>query len=80
MTKEDQALASALAKRIAGARSSLELEMQSCGMHLKDGWRIAEEIRHTIEGTVFIFRPIHLRLERPDLERRVSIDHEGHLL
>jgi hypothetical protein len=80
MTKEDQALASGLAKQLAAARSSLELEMRTHGMHLKEGWRIAEEIRHTIDGTVFIYRPIHIRFESPALERRVTIDQEGRLL
>jgi hypothetical protein len=80
MAKDDQALASHLAKELANARDALEVAMETYGMRLKDGWRIAEEIRHTVEGTDFIFRPIHLRLEPPDMERRVSIDHEGHLV
>jgi hypothetical protein len=80
MTKDDEALASHLAKLIAEARKSLEHEMQAEGMHPKDGWRITEQIRHTMQGTEFIFRPIHMRLQPGDMERRVCIDHEGHPL
>ena len=42
--------------------------------------RILEDkgyVRHTVEGTDFIFRPIHMKLAHPEMERRVSIDHEG---
>ena len=78
MAQDDQALASHLARRIADARASLESEMRAAGLHAKDGWKIAEQVRHTVEGTDFIFTPIHLRLARPDLERRVCINHEGH--
>jgi hypothetical protein len=77
MPEEDQALASQLARRLAYARASLEQEMQAAGMHARHGWRIAEEVRHTVHGTDFIFTPIHMKLARPEMERRVSIDHEG---
>lgn len=77
MPEDDHALASHLARRISQARASLEQEMRAEGMHAKDGWKIAEQVRHTIAGTDFIFTPIHLRLSREDMERCVSIDHEG---
>jgi hypothetical protein len=77
MAENDQALASNLAQRIADARASLESEMAAAGLRARDGWRIAEEVRHTVEGTDFIFRPIHMKLAHPEMERRVSIDHEG---
>ena len=80
MTKEDQALASQLATLIAAARTALEREMQAAGLRATDGWRINEQIRHTIEGTEFIFRPIHMRLQCEDMERCVRIDPDGHPL
>jgi hypothetical protein len=77
MAQDDQALASHLARRLAQARASLKEEMAAAGMLAKDGWRIAEQVRHTVLGTDFIFSPIHTRFTRPGLERRVCIDHEG---
>ena len=77
MAQNDQALASLLARRISQARAALEKDMAAADLHAKNGWRIAEAIKHTVDGTDFIFRPIHMKLVHPELEQRVSIDHEG---
>jgi hypothetical protein len=33
-----------------------------------------------VEGTVWVFRPVHLREPSPELETTVAIDHSGRLL
>ena len=38
---------------------------------------MTEELRHTVAGTEWIFRPVHLREPSPELEVRVAIDHGG---
>jgi hypothetical protein len=72
-----EALAADVNRRIAAARESLSARMHDLGLKAKDGWRIMEEIRHTVEGTQWIFRPVHLRESSPDIEATVAIDHSG---
>jgi hypothetical protein len=72
-----EALAADVNRRIADAKASLATHMQELGLKTNDGWRIMEEIRHTIEGTQWIFRPVHLRERSPDIETTVAIDHSG---
>jgi hypothetical protein len=75
-----EALAADANRRIAHARESLEAQMRERGLHRKDGWRIVEELRSTVEGTEWVFRPVHLREPSPDLETTVAIDHSGRSL
>jgi hypothetical protein len=75
-----EALAADVNRRIADARESLAGRMHELGLHRKDGWRIVEELRSTVEGTQWVFRPVHLREPSPDLETTVSIDHSGRSL
>ena len=58
-------------------RAALLAEMHSLGLTSEKGWRIIEELRHTTEGTLWIFRPMHLREHLPELSRTVLIDQEG---
>jgi hypothetical protein len=53
------------------------VRMVELGLRPKDGWRVMEEIRSTVEGTEWVFRPVHLREPSPDLETTVAIDHSG---
>ena len=72
-----EALAADIAHRIANARKRLFEEMAALGLTPDAGWRINEELRHTVEGTQWVFRPIHLRERAPDLQTTVAIDHTG---
>lgn len=75
-----EALAADVTRRIADAKESLAAQMRDLGLHRKDGWRIIEELRSTVEGTEWVFRPVHLREPSPDLETTVAIDHSGRSL
>ncbi len=72
----ETALASTFAERCAEARAHLQREMEACGLHARDGWRIVERIRGMGGGrTALVLRPLHLYLESPDgLECVVEID------
>lgn len=77
----DAELASRVSERLAEARAQLTELLLKAGLLARDGWRITEELRSTVEGTVWVFRPIHLRLPSPpDLEVRVTVDFEGRLV
>ena len=73
----DGMLASDIASRIARARTYLEIRMAEAGLKPEDGWKIQEELRDTDTGTRWIFRPVHLRHEAPDLQSSVVLDHDG---
>ena len=76
-----QSLANDVNGRLKAARESLQKEMDELGLTLANGWRVSEELRHTIDGTEWIFRPIHLREHAPhELKARVRIDDAGRLL
>ena len=72
-----EALAAEVNRRIAEAKEHLSAQMLDFGLKPKDGWRIVEELRSTVEGTEWVFRPVHLREPSPDLETTVAIDHSG---
>lgn len=77
---EDQkveSLAGEVVERLKAARNALLAQMHSLGMTPAKGWRVSEELRHTIEGTEWIFRPMHIRESVPDLRVTVVIDHDG---
>jgi hypothetical protein len=59
------------------ARENLLDRMARMGLTPERGWRVKEELRHTLEGTEWILSPIHLRESSPPLEERVLIDAEG---
>jgi hypothetical protein len=71
-------LASELAARIEGARGELLARMRALGLDPADGWRVREEIRSTMSGTVFVLRPVHMKLDGPDIETTVQVGHDGH--
>jgi hypothetical protein len=75
--KNVQALAAEVVNRLAQAKRELAERMLSLGMSPAKGWRVTEELRHTVRGTEWIFRPVHLREPSPDMEVRVAIDHGG---
>ena len=73
-----QALASNITSRLEAARQELQAEMHALGLTAAAGWRVMEELRHTMEGTEWIFKPMHIREVPPqDLRSSVLIDHEG---
>lgn len=75
--KHVESLAAEVVARLEQAKRELAIRMQSKGMTSATGWRVTEELRHTVTGTEWIFRPVHLREPSPDLEVRVAIDHGG---
>lgn len=75
--KHVESLAAEVVARLEQAKRELAARMQSKGMTSATGWRVTEELRHTVIGTEWIFRPVHLREPSPDLEVRVAIDHGG---
>ena len=75
-----ESLAAEVVARLEGAKRELLAKMQAMGMSAATGWRMTEELRHTVAGTEWIFRPVHLREPSPDLEVRVAIDHGGRAL
>ncbi len=73
-----QALANNIASRLEAAREQLVAEMHALGLTAEAGWRVVEELRHTIDGTEWIFKPMHIREAPPaELRSTVLIDHEG---
>jgi hypothetical protein len=70
-------LAAALAARLARARSELEGQMLQFGLHPSEGWRIWEEVRSGVAGTVIALRPIHGSHGRPDIEKTIVIGYDG---
>lgn len=75
--KHVESLAAEVVARLTDAKRELTERMQSMGMSPATGWRVTEELRHTVHGTEWIFRPVHLREPSPSLEVRVAIDHSG---
>jgi hypothetical protein len=76
-----QSLASDVTRRLRAARDTLQRQMDALGLTAEKGWRVSEELHHTVEGTEWTFRPIHLR-DQPsnELLTSVRIDQEGRLL
>lgn len=78
MTDEsDAALAAKIAAQLAAAKEQLLEQMIQMGCTPAKGWRIGEELRHTLAGTEFVFRPLHLREASPELHVKVVVDHQG---
>ncbi len=77
MEKQDQVLAAAVIARIQRARVELATKMETAGLRERDGWRVLEELRSTVDGTQFVFRPVHTRLDAPGIESVVTITTDG---
>ncbi len=75
--KNVESLANDVFEHLGTARKALLAEMHALGLTPEKGWRVIEELRHTTEGTQWIFRPMHLREHLPELSRTVLIDQEG---
>ena len=74
----DKELSRAFAARCEEVRTTLKAHMHARGMHLEDGWRIHEALRHDDGRTILVMTPIHSRLPIPtDLECTCSIDEAG---
>jgi hypothetical protein len=74
-------LSTAIVRALQRARSRLLDSMADHGLTPEAGWRINEELRHTLEATEWILTPIHMREPAPPaLEVRVRIDAEGRLV
>ena len=72
-----ETLANEASRLIANAKEKLAAEMKVQGLRREDGWRIVEELRNTVNGTEWTFRPVHLRHDSPELHTKVAIDTEG---
>ena len=73
-----EALANDVTTRLAAARAALLANMHALGLTAANGWRIVEELRHTVEGTEWVIRPMHIREVAPhDLRSSILIDHDG---
>jgi hypothetical protein len=70
-------LATDLASHIARARALLVEKMRGLGLRTDEGWRIAEEVRSSANGTVVFLRPIHVKFVSPDLEVTIEVGHDG---
>lgn len=75
-----EALANEVTARLKAARAELEVKMLERDLTPANGWRIFEDLRHTVEGTQWTFRPMHLRDDIPELCTIVTIDQEGRLV
>ena len=75
--KIDDMLATDISARIARARTYLEIRMAEMGLSAEEGWKIQEELRDTDTGTRWVFRPVHLRRDAPELQSSVVLDHDG---
>ena len=73
-----ESLSNDIGARLAAARNALMAEMHALGLTPANGWRVVEELRHTLQGTEWTFRPMHIRELAPDdLRSSVVIDHDG---
>ena len=77
MEKQDQVLAAAVSARIQAAKADIQARMADAGLRERDGWRLLEELRTVPEGTQFVFRPVHTRLDSPGMEATVLVNSEG---
>jgi hypothetical protein len=66
-----------LASHIAQARAVLVEKMWRLGLSTDAGWRTAEEVRSSANGTVVFLRPIHGKFVSPDLEVTIEVDRDG---
>ncbi len=73
----DDMLSTEISARLARAKTYLEVRMAEMGLSPDEGWKIQEELRDTDTGTRWVFRPVHLRREAPDLQSSVVLDHGG---
>ena len=69
-----------MSERLASAKADLRARMEAAGLTPASGWRVSEEVRHPVGGTVWTFRPIHSRETDPGIEVTVAIDEQGRLL
>ena len=76
---DDELLAAAALARIHQAKRQLDELMSAANLKSHEGWRMSEEIRSSVSGTVLVFRPIH-RTGHSGIEVTVEIDHSGRLL
>jgi hypothetical protein len=77
-SEQVEMLAAQVTQLLAAAKKDLLQRMEEAGLSSSRGWRLSEELRHTIEGTEWVFRPVHMRERSPqDMEERVAIDHDG---
>jgi hypothetical protein len=77
MQSQDEVLSAALHARLAEAREVVAARMKASGLSAKDGWRIHEETRSTLEGSQWVVRPVHIHRDAPGLEAIVLIDALG---
>jgi hypothetical protein len=70
-------LSNDLAQHLMRAREDLMAQMGTLGLSAKDGWRITEEVRSTMSGTLIVLKPIHVRLAEPGLESSVHVGRDG---
>jgi hypothetical protein len=77
MQNQDEVLSAAVRARLQQAREEVTALMAARGLSEKDGWRIHEEMRSTIDGTQWVLRPVHMHRDAPGVEAVVTIDASG---
>ena len=77
MDNKVDSLAAEISEKLTAAKARLATRMHELGLVAARGWRVTEEIRHTIHGTEWVFRPVHIREQAPDIQEVVLIDSGG---
>jgi hypothetical protein len=77
---EDERLATLALERLAQAKAGLAARMDAAGLTAAQGWRITEDLRHTVDGTVWTFRPIHLHAPAVQMAAVVVLDERGRIV
>lgn len=65
MDRKDAMLASMLAERLAIAEAHLWAQMESVGMHRRDGWSVMQITRDRVGGIEIVLRPMHMAIAAP---------------
>ena len=74
---KDKVLAAAIEAQLATAKARLLHQMEGLGLAPEAGWQVIEMVKSHPEGSAIVFRPLHLRLDSPDIETRVVICEDG---
>lgn len=65
MERKDAMLATILAERLAIAEAHLWAQMESAGMHRRDGWSVMQLTRERDGGSEIVLRPMHMSIPAP---------------
>ena len=73
----DKVLAAAIEAQRATAKARLLQQMATLGLAAEDGWQVIEMVKSHPQGSAIVFRPLHRRLDSPEIETRVVIASDG---